>query len=107
MQLPTSLRDAILDTIDTYVDTVSEADTEMVVEYVIEQIELAADELDYDDLIGTMEDEGGLDGSLAEALTETFETAAEFVFTGEEVVSSLEELLTIEWVEGVAAAGDD
>lgn len=97
MKLPKTVREAILDEIDTYVETVDEPDSETVVEYVLEQLELAGEDLEKDDLIGELEESGGLDGTLAEALADAFDTTADFVFTGEEVLSTLEELCAIKW----------
>ena len=97
MKLPSSVREAILEEIDSYIEAVDEPDAETITSYVIEQLELAGEDLDMDDILGDLEEEGALEGTLSEALQEAFETAEDFVFTGEEVISTLEDLCGIEW----------
>lgn len=97
MQLPSSVREAILEEIDSYVDAVDNPDAETVAQYVIEQLELAGEDLDLPDIVGDLEDAGALDGPLMEALMEAFETRSEFAFTGEDVVGTFEDLCGIEW----------
>ena len=99
MQLPSSVKDAILEELETYLDTVDEPAVETVVQFVVDQLELAGDDLDLPDIIGDIEESGALDGPLADALTDALETEPEFVFTGDEIVSLFESLGAIEWTD--------
>jgi len=102
MNLPLSLRESILDQVDAYVDAVDTPNSEAVVEVVIEQLELLQDENEIDDIIGKLEDSGALADPFSEALDEEFTGAAGFVFSGEDVVTTLERLCGIDWIEDEA-----
>lgn len=98
MELPEKMRDALVEVLDLYLDAFSsDPDPEQVAHYLVEQIELAADERNIDDLVADMEEEGALDGSLVTTLEEEMTSNDEFEFTGEEIVSLLERLCEIEW----------
>jgi len=101
MRLPNSLRDALLEELDSYIDAVDEPDVEAVVSYVVEQLELAEDEHDLEDLASQIEESAGLEASFAGCFEEALESTDDFVFTGEEIVSVFEQLGGIEWVEDV------
>jgi len=106
MRLPVSIRNALLEELETYIEAVDEPEIEPVVEYVLEQFQLAEDEFDLEDIAGTLEDEAGLDASLQECFEEALESRDDFVFTAEEVVSVLEQLTGIEWVDDEEYAED-
>jgi hypothetical protein len=99
MQLPTSLREALLEEIEGYLDAVDDPDAETVVTYVMEQLELAQDEHDIEDIVNQIEESAGLDSPLVDALEEAYTSGEEFVFTAEECVSAFEQLCGIEWVD--------
>ncbi len=106
MQLPSDMRDALVEQLDEYLDAhASSPDAEAVASYVVELIGTVAEELkldDADEIILKLESSGELEAGLSEVLEEEFESNDEFEFTGEEVVSLLEKLCDLEW-----AAGDD
>jgi hypothetical protein len=99
MELPRSIRVALLEELDEYIDAVDEPDIETVVSYVLDQLQLAEDEFDLDDIAGQIEESAGLEGSLQDMLEEELESRDDFVFTGEEIVSAFEQLGGIEWVD--------
>lgn len=99
MELPRSIRVALLEELDVYIDAVDEPDVETVVSYVLDQLQLAEDEFDLDDIAGQIEESAGLEGSLQDMLEEELESRDDFVFTGEEIVSAFEQLGGIEWVD--------
>ncbi len=107
MQLPSSVRETLLEELETYIDAVDEPDIETVVSYTLEQLQLAEEEWDFDDIVGTIEDEAGLDASLAECFDEELTSRDDFVFTGEEVLSVFEQLTGIEWVDDADFGEDD
>lgn len=99
MELPRSIRVALLEELDEYIDAVDEPDIETVVSYVLDQLQLAEDEFDLDDIAGQIEESAGLEGSLQDMLEEELQSRDDFVFTGEEIVSAFEQLGGIEWVD--------
>jgi hypothetical protein len=106
--LPETLRETLVEELDDYVEAVGGSpDAEAVSTYVIELLEEAADEAGLDDLIGTMEDEGNVDGTLAEVMEAEFGSNEEFACTGEEIISFLERLCGIEWGKTSLAAAEE
>lgn len=100
MQLPTSLRESLVEEIDEYLEAFSsDPEPEATVTFVIELLEAWADEEGYDDLLIELEESGALDEPLADALESEISSNDEFEFTGEEIVSLLETLCAIEWDE--------
>lgn len=100
MQLPTSLRESLVEELDEYLEAfASEPDPEAVAAFVIELLEAWADEAGEDDLLTDLEESGALDEPLAERLESEVSSNDEFEFTGEELVSLLEKLCAIEWDE--------
>ncbi len=98
MQLPYTMRDSIVEDLDEYLEAVSASpDTEAIVGYVIELLESYSEEEGVDDVVAQLEEEAGLDGTLAETLEEEMNSNDEFEFTGEEIVSLLERMCDIEW----------
>lgn len=105
MQLPNSMRDNMVDDLDEYLDAVSASpDTEAIANYVIELLETYAENAGIDDVLGSLEEAAALDGTLVETLEEEMSSNDEFEYTGEEIVSLLERLCEIEWIE---VEGDD
>ena len=105
MTLPHSIREALVESLDNYFEALGgEPDAEAASAYTIELLEEHGDEEGIDDIILTLEDEGGLDGSLQTVIEEEISSNAEFECTGEEIVSLLERLCGLEWEN---AEGDD
>lgn len=108
MQLPTSMRDNLVDELDEYLEAFSaQPDPEAVAAYVIELLETFADEAGIDDIIAGIEEGGTLDGTLQETLEAEMASNDEFEYTGEEVVSLLERLSDIDWSGGDNDDDDD
>ena len=108
MQLPNSMRDHIVDDLDEYLEAVSASpDTEAISAYVIELLETYAEDAGIDDIVAALEEETALDGSLVETLEEEMSSNDEFEYTGEEIVSLVERLCEIEWIEGEEEDADD
>ena len=106
MQLPNSMRDHRVDDLDEYLEAVSASpDTEAIAAYVIELLETYAEDAGIDDIVAALEEETALDGTLVETLEEEMSSNDEFEYTGEEIVSLVERICEIEWVE--CEDGDD
>jgi hypothetical protein len=102
------MRDDLVDEIDEYLDAIAASpDPEAVALFVIEVLETHAEDEGIDDLVATLEEEGEVDGTLAEALEEEMRSNDEFEFTGEEVVSLVERMCGLEWENDPSAAEDD
>lgn len=98
MQLPISIRDALVDELDEMLDAyATDPDTEAVVSYLLQQLEILADEEGIEEVLSGLEEEAALDGALSEVLEAEMDSNDEFEFTGEEVVSLLERICEIEW----------
>ncbi|TNE84212.1 MAG: hypothetical protein EP330_30290 [Deltaproteobacteria bacterium] len=100
MELPISLRESLVDDLDDFLEALSaNPSAEAVAAYLVEQLEVWAEDEGEDDLIGDLEDEAALDGSLLEVLESEMDSNEEFEWTGEEVVSLFEQLCEIDWEE--------
>jgi hypothetical protein len=100
VQLPISIRDALVDELDEMLDAYStDPDTEAVVTYLLEQLEILADEAGIEDVLTEMEEDASLEAPLPEVLESEMSSNDEFEFTGEEIVSLLERICAIEWDE--------
>ncbi|MEZ4317293.1 MAG: hypothetical protein R3F61_07305 [Myxococcota bacterium] len=99
MRLPNSVRDALLEELDSYIEAVDEPEIETVVTYILDQLQLAEDDWDLEDIAGQIEEDAGLESSLSDTLEEEFESRDDFVFTGEEIVSVFEQVSAVEWVD--------
>ena len=98
MNLPTSLRDTLVDELDEYLKSFgSDPDPEVLVSYLIELVEAWADEAGFDDVISELEAAGALEEALADALESEMASNSEFTYTGEEVASLLERMCEVEW----------
>lgn len=108
MQLPNSMRDNMVDDLDEYLEAVSASpDTEAIANYVIELLETYAENQGVDDVVAALEESAALDNPLAETLEEEMSSNDEFEYTGEEIISLLERLCEIEWVESDDDDDDD
>lgn len=108
MQLPNSMRDNMVDDLDEYLDAVSASpDTEAIANYVIELLETYAENEGIDDVLAALEEEAALDATLVETLEEEMSSNDEFEYTGEEIISLLERLCEIEWVESEGDEDED
>ena len=100
MQLPISIRDSLVDELDEMLDAYStDPDTEAVVTYLLEQLEILADEEGMEDVLQELEEHASLEAPLPEVLESEMSSNDEFEFTGEEIVSLLERICEIEWEE--------
>lgn len=98
MQLPHSIREALVDELDEYLESYgSEPDSEAVAAYVIELLEAHADDQGFDDFVVDLEESGALDEPLQDVLETEMSSNDEFEYTGEEIVSLLERMCDIEW----------
>jgi hypothetical protein len=105
VQLPNSMRDHLVVDLDEYLEAVSASpDTEAISAYVIELLETYAEDAGIDDIVAALEEETALDGLLVDTLEEEMSSNDEFEYTGEEIVSLLERICEITWVE---REGDD
>lgn len=101
MELPNSMRDHMVEDLDEYLDAVSAApDAEAISNYVIELLETYAEDEGIDDVVAALEEAAALDSTLSETLEEEMSSNDEFEFTGEEILSLLERMCDIEWIEG-------
>ena len=108
MELPLNIRDSLVEDLDDYLEALSSnPNPEAVAAYLVEQLEVYAEEEGVDDIVGTLEDEGSLDGTLLETLEGEMESNDEFEWTGEEIVSLLERLCDLEWDEDDLDDEDD
>ena len=108
MELPSALRDSLVERLDRYFEALGESpEAEAVVSYTLELLEEYGDESGEDDIVLALEEEGALDGSLATVLEEEIESSSDFEPTGEEVVSLIERLCGIEWGDGDGSDDDD
>ncbi len=100
MMLPTSIREELIEALEEFLGNLpDDPDAELVAGFIIEQLEIAADERGIEDIVVALEESGGLDGSLSDALEEEMASNDDFEFTEEECVSLLERLCDIEWDE--------
>ena len=107
MELPQTMRETLVEELDSYLEAIGSPDAEQVTNYVLELLETAADEHDLDDLVLTMEEEAELDDSLATLLEDEMASNDEFEFTGEEIASLLERMCNIEWTDDDDFDDDD
>jgi len=107
VELPQSMRDTLVEELDSYLEAVGTPDAEQVTNYVIELLETSADENDLEELVLTLEEEAQLDDSLATVIEEEMESNDEFEYTGEEIASMLERMCNIEWNDDKSDDSDD
>jgi len=106
--LPLSLREALVNDLEEFLGNLpDDPEAEMVTAFIIEQLELYADERGIDDIVGQLEESGSLDDSLVNSLESEMESNEDFEFTEEECVSLLEEMCEIEWDDVPDPLDDD
>lgn len=100
MQLPESVREALVNDLEEFLANLpDDPEPEMVAAFMIEQLEVYADERGIEDIIVMLEESGNLDDSLQNTLENEMASNDDFEFTEEECVSLLEEVCEIEWIE--------
>jgi len=98
MIMDTEFRETLVDELDELLEAYGNTpDPEPVVDFLIEQIELYADEYGVDDILIKLEESGELEAPFKEVLESEMSSNDEFEYTGEEIVSLLERLCNIEW----------
>jgi len=108
VDIKSSIREMLVAELDEFLEAYTErADAEAIASYVIEQLQTYGDDQQINDIIGDMEESGYVDGTLLDSLINEFESNDEFVFTGEEVVSLLERLCELQWVDEDEDEDDD
>ena len=108
MTLDNEFREDLVDDLDELLEAYGDTpDVEPIADFLIEQLEMYADENIIDDIQLKLEESGELDAPLKEVLESEMSSNDEFEFTGEEIVSLLERLCNIVWDEGVAGDDDD
>jgi len=99
VELPKGLRTTLVQALDEYFEDLDDtSDRAAVTEFIIESIELAAEETDSvdGDILGQLQESTESDVSLVEQIEESLNKLNEF--TGEEIVELLEQLCEIEWL---------
>jgi len=108
VQLPASIREALVQELEDYLGNISsDPDPESVASYLIEQLEILSDDEGIEDVVEALVESGGLDGSLQDAIEGEMNSNDELEFTGEELVSLLERLCDIEWDDDDDDGDDD
>jgi capsid protein len=104
MELPSSMRELLVEQLNEFCENLDDtSDTSAIAEQVVELIEQVTHEVpgvSSADIISRLESSGEMDASLSEVLEDTFDSAASFDYTGEELVTLLEKLCEIEWLDG-------
>lgn len=100
VELPESIREALVNDLEEFLANLpDDPDAEMVANFLIEQLEIYADERGIDDIIVSLEESGSLEASLREELENEMSSNDDFEFTEEECVELLETMCDIEWIE--------
>lgn len=108
MELPESIREALVNDLEEFLANLpDDPDAEMVANFLIEQLEIYADERGIDDIIVSLEESGSLEASLREELENEMSSNDDFEFTEEECVELLETMCDIEWIEDEDDATDE
>lgn len=102
MQLDSEFRETLVDELETMLEAYGDTpDHEAIANFIIEHLELYADEYGVDDIVVALEADGALDAPLRDVLEDELSSNDELEITGEEVVSLLERLCSIEWSDDV------
>ena len=108
MELPSSLRETLVDELDDYIEALADhPSAEHVAAYLAEQLEVWAEDEGMDDVLADIEEEAALDGSFTEIFEAEMESNEEFEWTGEEVVSLFERVCEIEWEDDEGEEEDE
>jgi hypothetical protein len=101
IELPQKMREALIEQIESYIESSGGGDPEALAEYSVQAIQSAAEltqVADGTDIISQLEASGELEGGLDEVLQEAVENAGDVELTAEEVIGIVERLCEIEWV---------
>jgi hypothetical protein len=100
VELPEPIREELIDDLEEFLSNLpDDPDAEMVANFMIEQLEIYAEERGIEDIVVKLEESGALDSSLRETLESEMASNEDFEFTEEECVDLLETITDIEWVE--------
>jgi hypothetical protein len=100
VQLPESIREALVNDLEEFLSNLpDDPEAEMVANFILEQLEIYADEYGIEDIVVSLEESGSLDGALRDELESEMSNNDEFEYTEEECVELLETMCDIEWVE--------
>lgn len=100
MQLPETIREALVNDLEEFLSNLpDDPEAEMVANFIVEQLEIYADEHGIEDIVVSLEESGSLDGGLRDELESEMSNNDEFEYTEEECVELLETMCDIEWVE--------
>jgi hypothetical protein len=98
MLLDDAFRESLVDDLDEMLEAYADnPDQEAITQFVIEQLEVYADEHGIDDIVVQLEADGALEAPLQETLETELASNDELELTGEEIVSLLERVCNIEW----------
>lgn len=110
IELPQQWRVLLVQSLDEYLDELDDTDdTDAIAEVITERIEDCAAEvagIDAEDLVSKLEAELDETPNLAGALTDVMDSDFDFDFTGESIVSAIEQLCEIEYLESDAEHDD-
>ncbi|MBT3221504.1 MAG: hypothetical protein HN348_20675 [Proteobacteria bacterium] len=98
VQLPNTLRDNLQDELEIFLQA-SSPSPETIATYLIENLEIWADEVGVEDVIGLLEESGALEITLQDNLESEMSSNDEFESTAEEVLSLFESLCEVDWVD--------
>jgi len=119
IELPQRWRALLVQSLDEYLGELDDTDdTDAITEVVTERIEDVATEVngvEAEDLLSQFESQLANSSSLAGALSDVIDADADFDYTGEAIVSAIEQLCEIEYMEsdadhdaaGLFGSGDD
>ena len=111
MELPNTVREKLVMSIDEYIETVNEdPDAGSLAEYVIAALTNLAEEAgveDAEDLILNIEEAAALDENLQDTLEYEFANNDEIGLTGEEIVSLIDKVAGIEWEDRPSEGFDE
>ena len=108
MELPQSLREALTNELEEFLGNLpDDPDPELVAGFIVEQLEVFADERGIEDIVVSLEESGALEESLLESLESEMGSNEDFEFTEEECVELLEDMCEIEWMDDDTDEDDD
>lgn len=103
LELPQSMRELLVEHLDDYCEKLDDtSDTDAIAEAVVEAIEAVGQEvtsINAEEIVSQLEASGELDASLVEVLEDAFASSSGFDYSGEEIVTLIEKLCEIEWMD--------
>ncbi|MCB9665765.1 MAG: hypothetical protein H6732_16775 [Alphaproteobacteria bacterium] len=100
MELPQSIRESLVNDLEEFLSNLpDDPDAEMVSNFILEQLEIYAEDHGIEDIVVGLEESGSLDGALRDELESEMSSNDDFEFTEEECIDLLETMCDIEWVE--------